>query len=225
MELHEAIRRRAMVRSFSSEPVDRRPSNRILVDALRSPTAGNTGGTAWVVLEGPDETSVYFDATTDECWRDASHRWRGPAPGAGRPARLLIRRRCTSPATRARQGGLRAGRGLRPVARPLLDGGRRLRRHDSPAGCRRRRPRCLHPGHLPRRSRAERQARSARWVAPLLRGGAGSARWPGPSLAVTRPSPPHAGRPDPPGPLVTRSIRPAGVRHKRVPTRRLVSAS
>ncbi len=77
MELHEAIRRRAMVRSFSSEPVDPAAVERILVDALRSPTAGNTGGTAWVVLEGPAETSVYFDATTDECWRDASHRWEG----------------------------------------------------------------------------------------------------------------------------------------------------
>ena len=39
---------------------------RILSDAMRSPTAGNTRGTAWVVLESPEQTAVYFGATTDE---------------------------------------------------------------------------------------------------------------------------------------------------------------
>jgi nitroreductase len=77
MELHEAIRRRAMVRSFSEEPVDEAVITRILLDALRSPTAGNCQGTAWVVLEGPEQTGVYFDATTDEEWRRGSSRWDG----------------------------------------------------------------------------------------------------------------------------------------------------
>jgi nitroreductase len=77
MELHEAIRRRSMVRSFSTEPVDEGVLDRLLADALRSPTAGNTGGTAWVVLEGPEQTSAYFDATTDEAWRRESTRWEG----------------------------------------------------------------------------------------------------------------------------------------------------
>ena len=77
VELHEAIRRRAMVRSFSPEPLDPVVVERILLDALRSPTAGNTGGTAWVVLEGSEQTALYFDATTDEAWRSASSRWAG----------------------------------------------------------------------------------------------------------------------------------------------------
>jgi nitroreductase len=77
MELHEAIRRRAMIRSFSPEPVDPAVVDRIVLDALRSPTAGNTGGTAWVVLEGPEQTSLYFEATTDEGWRRRSARWEG----------------------------------------------------------------------------------------------------------------------------------------------------
>jgi nitroreductase len=58
-----------MVRSFSVQPVDRVVLDRILDGALRSPTAGNTGGTAWVVLEGPEETALYFEATTDDAWR------------------------------------------------------------------------------------------------------------------------------------------------------------
>jgi nitroreductase len=75
MELHEAIRRRSMVRSFSSEPVADGVLDQILEAALRSPTAGNTGGTSWVVLEGPAQTAVYFDATTDERWRADHPEW------------------------------------------------------------------------------------------------------------------------------------------------------
>ncbi len=41
MELHEVIRRRSMVRSFSADPVDRGVVDRIVLSALRSPTAGN----------------------------------------------------------------------------------------------------------------------------------------------------------------------------------------
>jgi nitroreductase len=75
VELQEAIRRRAMVRSFSTEPVDRDVVDRIVRAALRAPTAGNTRGTAWVVLEGPDQTSTYWDATTDEGWRNEHAEW------------------------------------------------------------------------------------------------------------------------------------------------------
>ena len=64
-----------MVRSFSDDPVEPAVVDRILLDALRSPTAGNTGGTAWVVLEGDVQTSAYFDATTDEAWRTEQPRW------------------------------------------------------------------------------------------------------------------------------------------------------
>jgi nitroreductase len=75
VELRDAIRRRAMVRSFSTEPVDPAIVDRLLRDALRSPTAGNSRGTAWVVLQGPEETSVYFDTTTDEDWRAHYRDW------------------------------------------------------------------------------------------------------------------------------------------------------
>ena len=77
MELRDVVARRAMVRSFSTEPVEPAVVERILADALRSPTAGNTGGTAWVVLEGPAQTSRYFGATTDAAWRQQSRRWEG----------------------------------------------------------------------------------------------------------------------------------------------------
>ena len=45
--------------------------------ALRAPSAGNTGGTSWVILSGADETARYWDATTDEAWRTTSARSAG----------------------------------------------------------------------------------------------------------------------------------------------------
>ena len=75
MEFSEAVLRRHMVRSFSAEPLGRDEVDLILQAALRSPTAGNTQGTAWVALEGPDQTALYFDATTDEAWRTRHKEW------------------------------------------------------------------------------------------------------------------------------------------------------
>lgn len=69
MELRDAIHRRAMVRSFSATPVETGVVRGILEAALRAPTAGNTGGTAWVALIGPAQTAHYWTATTDEGWR------------------------------------------------------------------------------------------------------------------------------------------------------------
>jgi nitroreductase len=64
-----------MCRSFSPEPVDQAVLEGILGAALRSPTAGNSGGTAWVVLNGPDQTPAYWEATTDSRWRTANPEW------------------------------------------------------------------------------------------------------------------------------------------------------
>ena len=76
MDLSEAVARRRMVRSFSERPLDPAVVDRLLALALRSPTAGNTRGTAWLVLTGP-ETAVYWDHTTTAAWRERSRRWAG----------------------------------------------------------------------------------------------------------------------------------------------------
>ena len=77
MEFDEAVRRRAMVRSFAAEPLGADVVPGILGAALRAPSAGNTGGTAWVVLQGPEQTRLYWDTTTDAHWRERSPRWEG----------------------------------------------------------------------------------------------------------------------------------------------------
>jgi len=77
MDLHQAIRRRAMVRSFAPDPVDPEVVNTLLEAALRAPSAGNTGGTAWMVLDGEAQTARYWVATTDDSWQARSRRSEG----------------------------------------------------------------------------------------------------------------------------------------------------
>ena len=77
MELSEAIRRRRMTRNFSGAPLERAVIDDLMTQALRSPSAGNTQGREFVMLEGPSETGVYWDTTTDAAWRERSRRFEG----------------------------------------------------------------------------------------------------------------------------------------------------
>jgi len=77
MELTEAVRRRRMTRNFSGLPLDAGVVDGLLAAALRAPSAGNTQGREFVVLEGADQTSRYWRATTDEAWRTTSRRFEG----------------------------------------------------------------------------------------------------------------------------------------------------
>ena len=62
MEFERTVRRRRMVRSFTAEPVDPSTVDEICDLARRAPTAGNTAGVEFLVLEH-DDTSGYWDAT------------------------------------------------------------------------------------------------------------------------------------------------------------------
>ena len=50
-----------MCRAFSPTPVDPAVLDRLLADALRAPSAGNSQGTELLVLVGPEETGRYWD--------------------------------------------------------------------------------------------------------------------------------------------------------------------
>ena len=62
MEFEHAVRRRRMVRSFTPEPVAPALVDEICDLARRAPTAGNTAGVEFLVLEG-DGTMAYWDVT------------------------------------------------------------------------------------------------------------------------------------------------------------------
>ncbi|MFP4513259.1 MAG: nitroreductase family protein [Acidimicrobiales bacterium] len=63
MEFREVVGRRRMVRAFTTEPVDTEILDRMLSDALRSPSAGNSQGRDLVVLEGPEQTATFWNLT------------------------------------------------------------------------------------------------------------------------------------------------------------------
>ena len=77
MEFHDAVERRHMTRNFRAGPLDRSGLEDMLAEALRAPSAGNTQGRDLVVLEGHDQTGLYWETTTDAAWRARSRRFAG----------------------------------------------------------------------------------------------------------------------------------------------------
>lgn len=63
MEFERVVAKRRMVRAFNSEAVDRREIDRIIGLAIRSPSAGNTQGWHFLVLEGSDQTAKFWDVS------------------------------------------------------------------------------------------------------------------------------------------------------------------
>ena len=66
-----------MTRNFSGATLDPTTVDELLALALAAPSAGNTQGREFVVLEGHEETSRYWAATTDADWRARSRRFEG----------------------------------------------------------------------------------------------------------------------------------------------------
>jgi nitroreductase len=74
VELDDAIRRRRMVRSFEDRPVPPEVVDDILAHAVRAPSAGFSQGWAFVVLEGPEQTEVFWRTVTTPDWRASTRR-------------------------------------------------------------------------------------------------------------------------------------------------------
>jgi nitroreductase len=66
-----------MTRSFADRPIDDSLLRELCDDALRAPTAGNTRGTALVVLTDASDRAAYWEAATDAAWRARSARFAG----------------------------------------------------------------------------------------------------------------------------------------------------
>jgi nitroreductase len=79
VELTDAVARRRMTRNFSGRPPAEGVVDRLLGAALRAPSAGNTQGREFVLLEGEAQTGRYWAATTDPDWRSRSRRFEGLA--------------------------------------------------------------------------------------------------------------------------------------------------
>lgn len=74
-----------MSRSFDGTAVEADLIDDLCVEALRSPTAGNTGGVRFLTV-GHERVSEYFDVATDPEWRARSARF----PGLSRAGAVVL---------------------------------------------------------------------------------------------------------------------------------------
>lgn len=70
MELGDVLRRRRMCRNFREDPVPAEVVDRLLDRARRAPSAGNTQGWSFLVLEGKDELEAFWEVESDPSWRE-----------------------------------------------------------------------------------------------------------------------------------------------------------
>lgn len=70
MEFRDVLRRRRMVRAFRPDPVPAEVLDRVLDAGRRAPSAGNSQGWAFVVLEGPKQTQWFWDVSFPADERD-----------------------------------------------------------------------------------------------------------------------------------------------------------
>jgi nitroreductase len=73
MEFADVVRRRKMVRRYTSEPVDPAVVDRALRHAVRAPSAGFSQGWSFLVLDTPTDTERFWRAASDEV--DAPDDW------------------------------------------------------------------------------------------------------------------------------------------------------
>ena len=65
MEFQDVVTRRRMVRTYSAEPVDPAVTERMLANALHSPSAGFSQGWAFLLLDKPADVLRFWEATSD----------------------------------------------------------------------------------------------------------------------------------------------------------------
>ncbi|HVE93206.1 MAG TPA: nitroreductase family protein [Actinomycetota bacterium] len=75
MEFQQAVSKRRMYRNFEDRPVPPEALTRILENAIRAPSAGFSQGWAFLVLEGPEQTAHFWEASFPE--RREDFRWQG----------------------------------------------------------------------------------------------------------------------------------------------------
>jgi len=75
LEFADVIRRRRMVRTYTDRPVPRELVDRIVDAGRRAPSAGFSQGWAFVVLEGQEQTAIFWALTAPTGGRAGSDLW------------------------------------------------------------------------------------------------------------------------------------------------------
>jgi nitroreductase len=72
MEFQDVVLDRRMVRDFSAEPVPRAFVEQLFLNATRTPSAGYSQGSAFVVLTDPGRRRLFWETTSGPEWRGES---------------------------------------------------------------------------------------------------------------------------------------------------------
>lgn len=73
MEFQDVVRRRKMVRNYTTDPVDPAIVDLALRNAVRAPNAGFSQGWAFLVLDTPEDVRLFWEQTAEEI--DNPGRW------------------------------------------------------------------------------------------------------------------------------------------------------
>jgi nitroreductase len=65
MELRDVLTRRKMTRSYDQRPIPSEVLDRVLSVVRHAPTAGHSQGNEYLVLDSPEDTSVFWEMTDD----------------------------------------------------------------------------------------------------------------------------------------------------------------
>jgi nitroreductase len=85
MEFQDVVRRRRMVRNFEERPIPQEALERILDNARRAPSAGFSQGWAFLVLQGAEQTTAFWQATDP-----GDEQSRGQWPGIRRAPVIIV---------------------------------------------------------------------------------------------------------------------------------------
>jgi len=75
MEFQDVVRRRRMVRDYTTDPVDPEVVARAVRNATRAPNAGFSQGWGFLVLDAADDVRRFWDAATDPADLAKPDRW------------------------------------------------------------------------------------------------------------------------------------------------------
>ena len=75
MEFQDVVRRRRMVRRYSTEPVAPGSVDRLVRNAVRAPSAGFSQGWGFLVLERPEDVARFWEAATPPARAAQPDRW------------------------------------------------------------------------------------------------------------------------------------------------------
>jgi nitroreductase len=90
VEFTEALKRRRMIRAFTTEPLPEGLTDRLLAAAARAPSAGFSQGFSFLVLEGAEQCAPFWPLIFAQAEEDADERMHRLVKGMSQAPLLIV---------------------------------------------------------------------------------------------------------------------------------------